>query len=170
MSSNNERPPAPRQPTTKPSMPAARPPPLPRRDATDPPASADVTAALGRIEGNLATLVANWQQTNLRLTSVEERLDDVDGKLLATNAATRAPSTHDIAAQAQLAQERAAREALAAEVGAVKEMVAENTAATLAIRDAVVGFVTNKKLLIVGKALFVVAAGYLAGHGAGVLP
>lgn len=175
--SSEERPIA--QRATRPSMVAA----VPRRDPTDPPAD-PIAAALARIEGHVNTLVYDQRQQNLRLKSVDDKVDGViarvdhlEGRTIATDAATKEPSAHDLKAQAELAQERVAREALAAEVATMKADIAvvkvetrKQTETLDTIKSAVVGVVTNKKLITIGKALFVLASIYLAGHGLKVLP
>lgn len=84
--------------------------------------------------------------------------------------AARVPSQHDLDAQAALAQEIAAREALAKKVDETHALLAENTAATTEIKKAVVGFFTNKKVIFVGRCVFAIAMGYAGLKGIKVLP
>ena len=68
------------------------------------------------IRADLDVLKHEGQRTNTRLTRIEERVDEVEGRIGRNSARVRDVSQQDMAQDAQLAQERTAREELAAKV------------------------------------------------------
>ena len=68
------------------------------------------------LRADTETLKNEGQRTNLRLTRLEMRQDDVETRLTRTSTRVKAESEHDMEQDTQLAQEMAAREALTAKV------------------------------------------------------
>lgn len=86
--------------------------------------SADVKHMLSDVD----VLLEDGRKTNMRLTRVEERIDDFDGRLMRNSSRVKEPSQHDLQVASQLAQEISAREALAKEMSEAKAELAKNSA------------------------------------------
>lgn len=129
-----------------------------------------VLNATDKMSGDVDMLISDGRKTNQRLTRVEERLDDFDGRLMRTSARVKEPSQHDLEAQRALADEIAARETLAKQVEALTASQAEQTKMISEVKSAVVGVVMHPKVIFVGKVIFGLAVAYSAAHGLKVVP
>lgn len=104
--------------------------------------AADMKQVIGtgeKMSNDVDMLISDGRKTNLRLTRVEERIDEFDARLTRNSGRARAPSEHDLANEKRLADEIAAREALAAEVALVKKETVAQTAMLATISSAVEG-------------------------------
>lgn len=150
-----------------------------------------VLNATDKMSSDVDMLISDGRKTNQRLTRVEERLDDFDGRLMRNSSRVKEPSQHDLAAAAELANERTAREALATEVAFVKTEVSsvktevsevkevnQQQSAKLAsiensvedVKGAVIGVIRDPKVKAFAKFVFTLAMGYAAARGIKVLP
>lgn len=156
------KPPMPEQPKTKEIPAVSAPTPAP----TIAMVIQEVRSLGGIVEGLANEVIALGQ-----------RMGKMEDRQTAQSDRARAPSEHDVAAAAELAKERAAREALEKKVDAQTVLLTENTTATKEIRDAVVKtaglftrIVTHPKVVFVGKTVWAGAMLYAAAKGLKVLP
>lgn len=101
-----------------------------------------------------------------------DRLGRVEERVQRHSTRANEPSQHDLDAKAALAKEIVARQELAEKVDKQAVMLTENTAdtaeiktAVVEIKKAVVGVITNKKVIFIGRVLFAIAMTYAAAKG-----
>jgi hypothetical protein len=116
-------------------------------------------AGFTEVRSDLESVKNEGQRTNLRLTRQEVRMDDVEVRLGHNSLRAKAESSHDLEQDAQLVQERAAREALAAKVDTL-----------LAIGERLDKLAKNPIAKVVGTILAFTLAGYAASHGITIKP
>lgn len=138
--------------TTKPSM--ARPVPLPTQGTT--PFERQVLDELRgmrdtqREHGDLILAFGE------RVVGLEAKVDEHEGRLMRNSSGVARTSESDSRQDAAIAQVITRVDSIEGKVDA--------------IHSAVVGVITNKKVVVVGRALFALAAAYMAGKGLHVLP
>lgn len=112
----------------------------------------NVKEGFAHVNATLDTLVEDAKITNQRLGLVERRQDDFDSRLIRNSERARGSSEVDKVQAAQLAQERSAREELAAEMQATKAEVTalktETSAQTVILKkvDAALDSPTVKRM------------------------
>lgn len=128
-------------------------------------------------EGLVRDLGTKMLATHQRLLGVEGDVAEIRGDvaeikglLIRTNAKATAPSSHDLEAQAALAQERLAREALAAKVTETQAMLEANTASTARIEKVVTSAFSSPRAKALGWALWLALVAWLASKGIKVGP
>lgn len=121
---------------------------------------------LDRQEATLRKVADDGVETNTRLARVEVRVEaaersvgDLEGRIGRTSTRVREASQVDLAHDAQLAQERAAREELAAKVDKL-----------LSIGERMEKVTKNPTVKVLGGMLATAALTWLASHGGSVLP
>lgn len=119
-----------------------------------------------KIDADLETVKAEGQRTGLRLTRQEVRMDEVETRLANNSIRAKSSTEQDKEVAAQLAQERAAREALAAEHAKTKETVEAIATKTEAIETK-----TDAQTLMLGKITGILDKPLVKkiGYAAGVL-
>lgn len=134
-----------KKPVTQPSMPAQ---PatvqLPKVDIASllTSLSADMKQVIStgeKMSNDVDMLISDGRKTNLRLTRVEERIDEFDARLTRTSGRVKEPSTHDLKTEARLASEIESREALAKKVDIIESKTDTQTAMLTTISGAVTG-------------------------------
>ncbi len=110
---------------------------------------------------DLESVKNEGQRTNLRLTRLEMRQDDVETRLTRTSVRAKAESDQDMARDAQLAQERSAREELAGKVDALTK-TQDVQLAILARLDKVT---SNPTVKVIAGMLATALITWLASHG-----
>lgn len=169
---------------TKPSVPAVRPPePKTVRDLEIPPpwaialsekvidGFAGVDARLDGVESNVSILVDDKKTMNERLSRIESWRDsEVTARLNANSERVRGESHTNLKQDAVISQVVTRLDAVEANQTKAADERASTAEDVKAIKNAVVGVVTNKKVILVGKALFTLAAAYLAAKGIKVIP
>ncbi len=120
-----------------------------------------VKSGFDEVRRDLETVKAEGQRTNLRLTRQEVRMDDVETRLANNSIRAKSTTQQDMEQDAQLAQERAAREALAVKV----DDIAKTNEAQLAILARLDKIASNPTVKLILFALGTIATGYLASKG-----
>jgi predicted nucleic acid-binding Zn-ribbon protein len=120
-----------------------------------------VNARLDVQDATLDNVVREGQRTNVRLTRIEERVDEVETRMGRTSSRVKEVSQADLAHDAQLAQERAAREALAQKVDALDAK--QDT--QLAILTRLDGIAKNPLVKTIAAMLATAFVTWLATHG-----
>lgn len=130
-----------------------------------------------RMDGVEAIDISSLKDTGERIAISEAKLREIDERTSRHSTRVRGTSENDMKQDSAIASIVTELATVKADVGAVKtnqEKAAEERADTAKmmteVRDAVVGVVTNKKLIFVGKVLFGIAVAYSAAHGIGVVP
>lgn len=129
---------------------------------------ADVKQRLDSQDTQLEMVMKEGQRTNSRLTLIEGRVEDVESRMSRASTGVRGLSQTDATHDAQLAQERSAREALAIEVAAVKaDVTAVKTemSTQTAILTRLDKVASNPTVKVILFALGTIATGYLASRG-----
>lgn len=111
----------------------------------------------GRLDAQDATLESvknEGQRTGMRMTRVEMRLDDVETRLTRNSGRVKEVSEQDLAQDAQLAQERAAREELAGKVDKL-----------LAIGERLDKLAQKPAVKAIGALITIAIITYAAAHG-----
>ncbi len=118
----------------------------------------------------LAKLTEKIVEQNGRVTKGEDRLNAIEAartederRRVSHSIKVRSISESDVAQDAELANEKVAREALAARVGDIEAKVGD-------LHKLATGILTNPKVLAVGRALVLLLAGYAASKGVRLLP
>lgn len=127
-----------------------------------------VNQRLDTQDATMEKLVTEGIESNVRLTRIEVRVEgaelrvaELESRIGRTSSRVKEVSQQDMAQDAQLAQERAAREALAAKVDAIAK-TNETQLAILARLDKVASNPTVKLILF---AIGVAVTGWLMSHG-----
>jgi hypothetical protein len=120
-----------------------------------------MTAGFNETRADLESVKNEGQRTNLRLTRLEMRQDDVETRLTRSSDGVRGLSQHDVEHDAQLAQEKAAREALATKV----DDLSASQELQLAILGRLDKLAANPTVKVILFALGTIATGYLASKG-----
>lgn len=153
----DDKPPMPPQPTTK-QLPAVT---VPQNQIDA------ILVEVRQANTSLGLLTGQVRSVEARMGGVESRVAELEQRQDKSSIRAQEPSQHDLAAQTAIAEEKRAREErdeqLAKDLAEVKAKVA-------AIYDTVVGVVTNKKVIFVGKVVFALAVAYSGLHGLKVLP
>lgn len=116
-------------------------------------------AGFTEVRSDLESVKNEGQRTNLRLTRQEVRMDDVEVRLSHNSMRAKAESSHDMEQDAQLVQERAAREELATKVDAL-----------LAIGERLDKLAKNPAAKAIGAIVTFALVAYAASHGITIKP
>lgn len=167
---NDDKPQMPPQPKTTVELPAV------------PPWAIELTQNVKELTATVSSMATGLQNQadaqldfGRRLTGVEVRMSALEERQASASLRAQAPSAHDLQAQAELAQEKVAREALATmvtaldtkvdgvatEVADTRAELARNSASTEMIRSAVTGvsgFLKQHPQIVTAIATFLAAA------------
>lgn len=159
MSIRDEKTPMPAQPKTK-EIPAV----VPQVPAT-------LDAVLREMRGMREEARDRFQEQADLLMAFGQRLVSVEQRQENSSIRAREPSAHDLEAKAELSKERAAREALAAEVTKIKDetaaqttMIAQNTILTEKAVKALSGVAKHPAVIAFAFALLGFLTAWFKGH------
>lgn len=120
-----------------------------------------VSARLDKQDEVLSTVSTEGVEANTRLSRLERRVEDLEGRISRNSDRARAASDMDLSHEVQLAEERAAREALAAQVVNLHE----SQAIQLAILTRLDSISKNPLVKVLGGMLLTAVIAWLASHG-----
>lgn len=130
-----------------------------------------INARLDAQEVSLERVVNEGIRTNTRLSRIEERVDELEGRIGRTSTRVREVSQTDLEQGAQLVQERSAREAVAVKVDALAadlaQLAATNTA-QLAILARLDKVASNPMVKTIAAMALTALITWLTSHGIGV--
>lgn len=130
-----------------------------------------VNGRLDASEVSLERVVNEGIRTNVRLSRIEERVDELEGRIGRASARVRDVSSSEQEQSAQLAQERSAREALSAKVDTLAADLSKLAAANdaqLAILSRLDKVASNPIVKTLAAMLATAVITWLATHGIGV--
>jgi hypothetical protein len=125
----------------------------------------EVLSKLSGMARDMDVLLQDGQRTNIRLTRVEERLDDFDGRLMRNSSRVKDVSENDLTHEAKLADVIVWREKVDAELQETKALIVDNNAMTARIERAATDVLSSPRVKALSWALWLALAGWLASKG-----